>query len=216
MEQSLVLLKPDAVIRRVVGVRVLEKFLDKNFKIDNFLELQVSENLAEKHYAEHKGKPFFPRLKEYIMLSPVVAMVVSGDGIIRSIREMAGATMANRAEPGTIRGDYGVWGGINVIHASDSIESAKREIDLWISETPLGESDGFKNAKKYISKWAPKTSIDVTHNLREACRKLSENPNTVESIRRQIGAYLLNENPHANKDQLNRLRDAIIQAVLEG
>ncbi len=215
MDQSLVLLKPDAVLRRAVGVRVLEQFLEEGFKIDNFLELQVSEDFAEEHYAEHKGKPFFPRLKEYIMLCPIIAMIVSGVEIIQKIREMAGATMANKAEADTIRGKYGIWGGINVIHASDSSESAKREIMLWTSKTPLGKSEGLVNAQKYISEWAPKISTDGTPKLREICRKLSENSDLEEAARQQIGEYLLKENPYQNKKHLNGLRDAIIQAVLE-
>lgn len=215
MEQSLVILKPDAVLRRIVGIRVLENFLEKGFGIENFLELQVSEGLAEKHYAEHKGKPFFPNLKAYIMLCPVVAMVVTGRGIIKTIREMAGATMANKADSGTIRGKYGIWGGINVIHASDSSESAKREIKLWRSETSLGKCEGYENTEKYISEWTPKISIDFTPKLREACKKLSENHNLVKTIKQQIRDYLLAENPYSNKKQLTNLGDAIIQAVLE-
>lgn len=215
MEQSLILLKPDAVLRRVVGVRVLEQFLEKGFEINNFLELQVSEELAEEHYAEHKSKPFFPRLKEYIMLSPIVAMVVSGAGIIHRIREMAGATMANKSEADTIRGKYGVWGGINVIHASDSSESAKREITLWSNKTPLIKTEGLESAQKYVSEWAPKIITDFTPKLKEVCKKLSENPNFLETARQQIGEYLSKENPYQNKKHLNRLRDAIVEAVLE-
>lgn len=215
MDQSLILLKPDAVLRRVVGVRVLEQFLEKGLEIDNFLELQVSEDLAEEHYAEHKDKPFFPRLKKYIMLCPIIAMIVSGVEIVQRIREMAGATMANKAEADTIRGKYGIWGGINVIHASDSSESAKREIMLWTSKTPLGKSEGRVNSQKYISEWANQISIDVTPKLRETCRELSENPDLEEAARRQIGEYLLKENPYQNKNHLSSLRDAIIEAVLE-
>ncbi|MGQ9720091.1 MAG: nucleoside-diphosphate kinase [Candidatus Jordarchaeum sp.] len=215
MEQSLILLKPDAVLRRVVGVRVLEQFLKEGFEVNNFLELQVSEDLAEKHYAEHKGKPFFPRLKEYIILSPIVAMVVSGDGIIHKIREMAGATMANKAEANTIRGKYGIWGGINVIHASDSSESSKREITLWTSETLLSKSEGLKNAQKYVSEWTPKIGADFTPKLREVCKKLSENTSLLNIAKQQIGEYLIKENPYQNKKNLNLLRDAIIEAVLE-
>lgn len=215
MDQSLILLKPDAVLRRVVGVRVLEQFLEKGLEIDNFLELQVSEDLAEEHYAEHKDKPFFPRLKKYIMLCPIIAMIVSGVEIVQKIREMAGATMANKAEADTIRGKYGIWGGINVIHASDSSESAKREIMLWISKTSLGKSEGRVNSQKYISEWANQISIDVTPKLRETCRELSENPDLEEAARRQIGEYLLKENPYQNKNHLSSLRDAIIEAVLE-
>jgi nucleoside-diphosphate kinase len=192
----------------------LETFLEKGFKIENFLELQVSEDLAEKHYEEHKAKPFFPSLKAYIMLSPIVAMVISGSGIIKKIREMAGATMANKADAGTIRGKYGIWAGINVIHASDSSESAKREIKLWRSETPLGESEGYEKAVKYISEWAPKISIDLTSQLREACKKLSENHNIAKTVRQQIIDYLLTENPYSDKKQIINLGDAIIQAVL--
>ncbi|WXG40568.1 MAG: nucleoside-diphosphate kinase [Candidatus Freyarchaeum deiterrae] len=215
MEQSLVLLKPDAVLRRVVGVRVLENFLEKGFGIENFLELQVSEDLGEKHYAEHKDKPFFPSLKAYITLCPIVAMVVTGSGIIRTIRDMAGATMANKADADTIRGKYGIWGGINVIHASDSGESAKREIKLWRSKTSLAKSDGYENTEKYISEWAPKINIELTSKLREACKKLSEDHSLVKTVRQQIRDYLLAENPYSNKKQLTGLEDAIAAAVLE-
>ena len=215
MEQSLVLLKPDAVLRRVVSVRVLESFLEKGFGIENFLELQVSEDLAERHYAEHKDKPFFPGLKAYITLCPVVAMVVTGSGIIQTIREMAGATMANKASAETIRGKYGIWGGVNVIHASDSSESAKREIKLWRSNTSLGKSKGYENAEKYVSEWSPKIDLDLTPKLREACKKLSENHNLVKTVRQQIRDYLLAENPYTNKKQLTGLEDAIVNAVLE-
>lgn len=214
MEQSLVLLKPDAVLRRFVSVRVLEAFLEKGFEIENFLELQVSEDLAEKHYEEHKAKPFFPSLKAYIMLSPIVAMVVSGNGIIKKTREMAGATMANKADAGTIRGKYGIWAGINVIHASDSVESAKREIKLWRSKTPLGESEGYEKTVKYISEWSPKIGSDLTVQLRAACKKLSENHSLAKTIRQQIIGYLLSENPYSDEKQLTNLGDAIIQAVL--
>jgi len=215
MEQSLILLKPDAVLRRLIGVRVLENFLERGFEIENFLELQVSEELASLHYAEHKDKPFFPRLKKYIMLSPIIAMIVSGDGIIQKIRELAGATMANKADAQTIRGKYGIWGGINVIHASDSVESAEREIRLWKSKTPLGKSEGRINAEKYISEWAPRIGLNATPRLREICRKLSENPDFLDAARRRIDEHLLRENPYSNKEHLKRLRDAIIQAVLE-
>jgi nucleoside-diphosphate kinase len=215
MEQSLVLLKPDAVLRRIVGIRVLENFLKKGFGIENFLELQVSEDLAEKHYAEHKDKPFFPSLKAYIKLCPVVAMMVTGSGIIQTIREMAGATMANKANAETIRGKYGIWGGINVIHASDSSESAKREIRLWRNNTKLGESKGYENTEKYISEWSSKISIDLTPKLKEACKKLSENHDLAKTVRQQIRDYLLAENPYSDKKQIAGLEEAIVNAVLE-
>lgn len=133
VEKTFVILKPDAVERKLVG-KIISRFEDKNFSIKNMMYLNVSSELSDKHYAEHVSKPFYPDLKSYIMSGPVVAMVVEGVSAVSVTRLMVGVTNAAEAAPGTIRGDYGVNTSYNIIHASDSPESAKREIALWFGD----------------------------------------------------------------------------------
>ena len=129
-ERTFVLLKPDAVQRGLVG-EVVRRFERRGLKIVALKMLRVTRPLAETYYAEHKGKSFFEPLMTYIAAGPVVAMVLEGDGAVAAVRRMMGKTNSAEAEPGTIRGDLALTIGRNVIHGSDSVESAKREISLF-------------------------------------------------------------------------------------
>ena len=129
-ERTFVLLKPDAVQRGLIG-EILSRFERRGLKVTALKLIRVSRSLAETYYAEHKGKPFFEPLMTYIAAGPVVAMVLEGDGAVAAIRKMMGKTSSAEAEPGTIRGDLALTIGRNVIHGSDSSESAKREISLF-------------------------------------------------------------------------------------
>ena len=129
-ERTFVLLKPDAVQRGLIG-EILSRFERRGLKVTALKLIRVSRSLAETYYAEHKGKPFFEPLMAYIGAGPVVAMVLEGDGAVAAIRKMMGKTNSAEAEPGTIRGDLALTIGRNVIHGSDSGESAKREISLF-------------------------------------------------------------------------------------
>ena len=133
MERTLVLLKPDAVQRRLVG-RIISRFEDKGLKIVGMKLMQVTQELAERHYAEHREKPFFSELVSFITSSPVVAMVVEGPDAISEVRRLMGKTDPREAAPGTIRGDYGLSITQNLVHGSDSPESAAREIPIFFSE----------------------------------------------------------------------------------
>lgn len=133
MERTLVLLKPDAVQRRLVG-RIISRFEDKGLKIVGMKLMQVTRELAERHYAEHREKPFFSELVSFITSSPIVAMVVEGPGAISEVRRLMGKTNPREAAPGTIRGDYGLSITQNLVHGSDSPESAAREIPIFFSE----------------------------------------------------------------------------------
>jgi len=133
-----VLLKPDAVQRGLVG-EIVRRFEDRGLKLVAMKMLRVSRSLAESYYAEHKGKAFFEPLMAYISSGPVVAMVLEGDGSVALVRTMMGKTNAAEAEPGTIRGDYGLTIGRNVIHGSDGPESAKREIGFFFKPDELHE-----------------------------------------------------------------------------
>lgn len=136
MERTLVLLKPDAVQRRLVG-RIISRIEEKGLKIVGLKMLQVSPELAERHYAEHQGKPFYKELVSFITSGPVVAMVVEGPGAVEVVRKMMGKTNPLEAEPGTIRGDFGLCVTMNLIHGSDSPASAAREIASFFREDEL-------------------------------------------------------------------------------
>ena len=130
METSLVLLKPDCVQRRLIG-EIIGRFERKGLNIVGMRMLQVSPALSREHYAEHVSKPFYPNLEEFITSAPIVALAVEGLEAIRVIREMLGATNGLKAAPGTIRGDYSSSRQMNLVHASDSTESAARELALY-------------------------------------------------------------------------------------
>ncbi|WP_413166023.1 nucleoside-diphosphate kinase [Capilliphycus salinus ALCB114379] len=136
MERTFIAIKPDGVQRRLVG-EVISRFEDKGFTLVGLKLMSVSRELAENHYDVHKGKPFFDGLVKFITSGPLVAMVWEGDGVVASARKMIGATNPLTAEPGTIRGDFAVSIGRNLIHGSDAVETAQREISLWFKEEEL-------------------------------------------------------------------------------
>ncbi|MFG0264882.1 MAG: nucleoside-diphosphate kinase [Rhodopirellula sp. JB055] len=132
MQRTLVLLKPDCVQRRLIG-DVLSRFEAKGLHIVAMKLLQVTPELSKQHYAEHVEKPFYPSLEEFITSAPVVAIALEGLEVIRVVRDMLGATNGLQAAPGTLRGDYSSSRQMNLVHASDSEESAKRELDLYFN-----------------------------------------------------------------------------------
>ena len=136
MERTFIAIKPDGVQRGLVG-EIIQRFESKGFKLVGMKQLQVSRALAEEHYGEHKERPFFGGLVDFITSSPVVAMVWEGKEVVASARKMIGATNPLTSEPGTIRGDYGIDIGRNIIHGSDAVETAQREIALWFKEDEL-------------------------------------------------------------------------------
>ena len=136
MQRTLVLVKPDGVQRALVG-KILARFEERGMKIVGLKIVQVSRELAEKHYAVHKGKFFYEGLVSYITSSPVVALVLEGHEAIGAVRAMVGATRPWEAAAGTIRGDYAMMGLRNLIHASDAEETAKNEIALWFKPDEL-------------------------------------------------------------------------------
>ncbi len=137
-ERTFVMVKPDGVQRGLVG-EIIRRLERKGLKIVAMKMLKIDEDLAKEHYAEHREKPFFKNLVEYITSGPVVAMVVEGKEAVRVVRNLVGATNPVEANPGTIRGDFGLDIGRNVVHASDSIESAKREISLFFKPEEILE-----------------------------------------------------------------------------
>jgi nucleoside-diphosphate kinase len=136
VERTFLAIKPDGVQRKLIG-EIIQRFETKGFTLVGLKLMNVSRELAETHYGVHKERPFFKGLVEFITSGPVVAMVWEGDGVIASARKIIGATNPLNAEPGTIRGDFGVNVGRNLIHGSDAPETAQQEIALWFKEEEL-------------------------------------------------------------------------------
>ncbi|ACA58656.1 nucleoside-diphosphate kinase [Candidatus Desulforudis audaxviator] len=138
MDRTFVMVKPDGVQRGLVG-EVITRFERRGFKLVALKLLWIDRGLAERHYEEHRGKPFFDELVRYITSGPVAAMVLEGREVVTTVREMMGATQPAKALPGTIRGTYGIDVGRNIVHGSDSAASAAREIGLFFADGELIE-----------------------------------------------------------------------------
>lgn len=132
METTLIILKPDAVQRGLMG-RIVSRFEDKGLQIVGCKLMQISQQLAATHYSAHATKPFYPGLVKFMTSSPVLVLAIKGNGAITICRNMMGATFGSKANPGTIRGDFGVSNSFNLIHGSDSPEAAERELKLFFA-----------------------------------------------------------------------------------
>lgn len=133
LEKTFAMVKPDGVKRGLVGT-ILQRYEQKGLRIIKAKLMKASKELAEKHYQEHSSKPFFPDLIDYITSGPVFAMVLEGDKAVSLVRLLNGATKVEEALPGTIRGDFATSTTENLVHGSDSAESAEREISLWFPD----------------------------------------------------------------------------------
>jgi nucleoside-diphosphate kinase len=146
-ERTLVLVKPDGVQRLLTG-RILARFEERGLKVVGLKLVRVDRELAERHYAIHREKPFFGGLVDFITSSPLVALGLEGPNAISVVRAMVGATRPNEAGPGTIRGDFALETAQNLIHASDGPETAATELELWFEPAELLEYD------REIDRWA--------------------------------------------------------------
>jgi nucleoside-diphosphate kinase len=147
MERTYLMIKPDGVQRNLVG-EIIARFEKKGFKIAGMKLIKLTREIAEKHYAEHIGKGFFEGLVEYITSGPVVAIALEGNGVVAAVRTMNGATNPANAAPGTIRGGFAIEVGRNVVHASDSVESAERELAIYFTAAELLSFD--KNVDSWL------------------------------------------------------------------
>lgn len=136
MERTLVILKPDAVQRGLVGA-IIGRFEARGLKIVGLKLMQIGRDLAERHYAVHRGKPFYAGLIDYITSAPVVVMVLEGPQAVEIVRSTMGATRPGEAQAGTIRADYALTVGRNLVHGSDSLETARLEIELFFKDAEL-------------------------------------------------------------------------------
>lgn len=147
MERTFVAIKPDGVKRGLIG-RIIQRFEDKSYKIIGLKLMNVSSELAGKHYEEHAGKDFYPNLVNFITSGPVVAMVVEGLNVIKGVRHIVGATKPDEADVGSIRADFASFNTMNLVHASDCEVSADREIHLYFKDEEL--CDNYHNMFELI------------------------------------------------------------------
>lgn len=145
-ERTLVLIKPDGVQRMLVG-RIIERYEQRGLRIVGLKLVQVSRDLAERHYAVHRDKPFYAGLVDFIVSGPLVAVALDGPNAIAVCRAINGATRPHEAAPGSIRGDFAIETGQNLVHASDSAESASSELALWFGD------DGSLDYRRDIDRW---------------------------------------------------------------
>ena len=146
-ERTFIAVKPDGVKRGLVG-EIIKRFENKGFKLIGLKMLDVTPEMAAKHYGEHKGKPFYERLIEYIQSGPIVAMVWKGFDVIHGARMIMGSTKPNEAQVGTIRADFALVKEYNVVHGSDSVESAEREIAIYFDKNEL--CDEYENMAEIV------------------------------------------------------------------
>ncbi|MFW6376054.1 MAG: nucleoside-diphosphate kinase [Thermoplasmatota archaeon] len=146
METTFLMVKPDGVQRGLVG-DIIKRLEDRGLRITAMKMMTIEQERAEEHYAEHEGKDFYEPLLEYITSGPVVAMAVAGKDAISMVRKMVGATDPHEADPGTIRGDFGIEIGRNIVHAADSPESAERELDIFF------DNSEYNNYTKVEESW---------------------------------------------------------------
>ena len=148
MERTLVLIKPDAVQRGLIG-RILARFEDKGLKVAGLKFMELTDTLLNEHYSHLADKPFFPGTKRFMTLTPVVALCLEGLDCVETVRRLCGITKAREAAPGTIRGDWAMSVQANLVHASDSLETAKAEVARFFSNTELFEYKSAQSSTIY-------------------------------------------------------------------
>ncbi len=142
MEKTFVAIKPDGVKRGLIG-KIIQRFEDKSYKIVALKMMNVTPEIAAKHYEEHYGKPFYDKLIKFITMGPIIAMVVEGKNAIKGVRHLVGKTNPDEADDGSIRANFSSYSTTNLVHASDSPESAERELNLYFSNKEI--CDNYKN-----------------------------------------------------------------------
>jgi nucleoside-diphosphate kinase len=217
IEETLLVLKPDAVVRRFVSVESLKILLSKGFAVTAFKEMLVSTELARKHYAVHEGKPFYDWLIRFITSGPVIAMRVEDEDVIQEIRTILGSTFAHKAEPSTLRGKYGIYGGVNVAHASDSPKTSAEEIGLWEREVRLikgSPKSVTKQMNAYLKDYSSKNFSDHTQELRNTCIGIVEGRVSEENGRNTLLRFLDSEFQKTDRKYLKGFSETVIETCL--
>ncbi|MHA1368840.1 MAG: nucleoside-diphosphate kinase [Promethearchaeota archaeon] len=210
-EITLVLLKPDAVLRRQIGVSILKKIMELDgASVTSFKETKVSRELAKKHYAEHETKDFFPWLIEMITHpAGVIVLVIEGVNIVEKIRSLLGPTFVGEAKEkaGSLRGSFGLARGVNVAHASDKPESGKRESKLWMDALGLkpDRASAEKLLKEHVKKWDGRFP-DHSRKCQEICEEIRQKVTELSS--------LIREETDMNPDAVKKLIKTVVDAFV--
>lgn len=208
MEQTLVFVKPDAVVRRYTGARILSQ-LAQHGEVTHYEVVAPGEDfLAHEHYAEHEGRFFYEWLIDYVSTSPVHVLVLEGDDLVGEIRERLGDTVPNEAAPTSLRGRYGIYGGLNTTHASDSPENGEREVELWQSVLDDGLDSHEERLAEYVDQYLDYPQIDPVR-YREVTRRYVEGELDEKAVRSAFTTLLARESD-ASSSTIEALSDVMV------
>lgn len=218
----LILLKPDGIVRRYAGARALKSILELNpdinfFGIIKFSNIEEPEKsfLSEKHYGEHKGKFFYENLVNFMSSTELGVIIISGENIVEKVRNLLGKTMCEKADPLSIRGRYGTTKGINLVHASDSNETAKREVDLWREMLKIDTNKDYAlEMMEYIKKYENFPMIDSLR-YREISKDVSEGKIDKQTAEK-LFLELISKETDFDKEKIKELPRLIIENILLG
>ncbi len=216
MEKMLILLKPDGMVRRYSGARALKSILELGVDIKFFQVLKPKkEFLADRHYVEHKGKFFYDNLVNFMSSTELAVIIASGDNVVEKVRTLLGKTMCEKADPLSIRGRYGTTKGVNLVHASDSNETADKEVKLWEEIINLEEGKDYKKEMQaYIKTYENFPMIDSVR-YREVSKDLSEGNISKEEAEKIIGELLTKETDF-DEAEVSKLPALITENILLG
>jgi nucleoside-diphosphate kinase len=207
-EQTLVFIKPDAVVRRYTGARIL-KSITQDIDVVHYEVLSPERDfLANKHYSEHKGRFFYDWLVDYVTTAPLHVLILEGDRVIEGIRESLGDTVPNEADPSSLRGRYGIYGGLNTTHASDSPSTAEAEISLWDSILSDDLSEHDRRLNQYITQYIDYPQVDPLR-LREITTQYIEG-DISEGMARTTLTTLLARESDAPSSVISDLCDVMV------
>lgn len=214
MAEILAFMKCDAILRRSTGANILNILAnDEMIEIVSLQKKQVPPALVDQHYAHLVDKPFYGWLMEYTTAFPVFAMILSGsDGVIEHLRELLGSTMSHKAEPGTIRSKFGIYSGINCMHASDSAESAQHELEIWNKAVGLDRGQFDINVNNYVEQYLSLSPV-LTEELREVCLSFADGNRDKAETEREMLRKLQQECLDSTESDIKKLCNVIIGAV---
>jgi nucleoside-diphosphate kinase len=214
-EDVIAFLKPDAVIRRYIGARVTKEFLDAGFTVEYFGEAYPAKEFIEaEHYAQHRRKFFYDWLVDYVTSSHLLVFILTGDDVIYEVRKLLGATIPENADCHSIRGRYGIFGGINVAHASDNAENGKRELDLWKRDViKVRKNGGYtEEADAYLSRYIDAPMVDTVRYREISMQLVHEKINEEEA--RNLFVTLLSKESDVSRETLSRFAAIMVRNAL--
>jgi nucleoside-diphosphate kinase len=216
MTELLMFLKADALLRGHVGVNIVSDMLrDDRVQILSFQRTEVDGELIGRHYAHVKQRAFYPWLVDYITIAPVYAALLNVDAAhIDGLREHLGSTISQKATAGTVRHTYGIYGGINCLHVSDSVEGGKAEVALWKAAVGLSEGKFDIQPDQFVSKGAAASTPNNTQQLRDVCGRIEKTRVATQDDVTEIVELLRQECLHATETELYRLAETVIVSGL--